>query len=173
MALWALEFTELERELRWQHCLGGRNTKESMEIPCSLTDFCFAGTFLQAPCSQNQFPRVWFGFLVLSGMLPSPQSPKGLQGLFSASGPLQSALLSPGFNQGKQTHQMKSVCLELSPSIYPFWGFCWSISPVLQLPSNISLTKHIFMLQWLLFRQTALPPHLKNHENPGSLHGST
>lgn len=97
--------------------------------PCSLIPICFAGTLLQAPYSpsmlQNQFPRVSFWFFIenrpcLSGTLPSPWSPKGLQELFSASGPLHSALHNPGFYQGKQIPQMKSVSLELSSQIYPF-----------------------------------------------------
>lgn len=110
---------------------GGKPTKTPWKpvIPCSLIHICFAGTFLQAPYSpsllQNEFPRVSFWFFIenrpcLSGTLPSPWSPKGLQGFFSASGPLHSALHNPGFYQGKQISHMKSVSLELSSLVYSF-----------------------------------------------------
>lgn len=97
--------------------------------PCSWIRICFAGTFLQAPYSpsvlQNQFPSVCFWFFIgnrpcLSGTLPSPQSPKCLQGLLSASGPLQNALHKPRLLRGEANDQIKSVRLDLSPLIHPF-----------------------------------------------------
>lgn len=87
-----LELTELEGN--WNGSIhwgvrGGTPPKKSVTPSSSmflntyLSIQIFAGTFLQAPYSpslpQNQFSRVCFWFFILSGTLPSPQSPKGLQ----------------------------------------------------------------------------------------------
>lgn len=93
MALWdlgdgQLEFTDLERVVygNWDGSTaweGGTQKNPWNPVnPCSLTISALLGPFSRLRIPQlclNQFPRVCFGFFILSGTLPSPQSPKGLQ----------------------------------------------------------------------------------------------